>query len=693
VVRLHGAWPGGAPRPELIEPMTTPVEGRYAGRLCDTAIGSYVEVPSHPVLALVEGFAVCVYCWPSAPERPWDQGLVAKGVVDGVGGYRLSLGPDAAVRFRVSGPDGAAEVASPIPLREREWYRLEAVFDAGAEELRFTQQPLSPWLAQEAVRSRMPCAAGPEPSRCPLLIGAAHASTPGHAVGAFNGKLEGPVIDQAGGHVAAWVFDPLAPYPHVPDRGPHDLAGVMHNGPLRAVTTHDWNAVHGDDFRVAPEKYAAVYLHEEDIDDAGWPVVAELDVPDHWQSGVYAFRLVSGDQTEFVPFFVAPSSESPKDGLAVLLPTFTYLAYGNYHVTARDHELMRGLGLADRIRPTARNRYLDEHPELGLSLYDYHVDGSVCQSVSRRRPVVDMRPDYVYPLTGAGRHFSADLALLGWLERSGHAYFVITDDDLHRHGLELVRGYPAVLTGSHPEYCTAPMREALAAYVEGGGNLIYLGGNGFYWYASVDGNRPHAIEVRRGNAGTRPGSSGPGESRHIGDGCQGGLWRHLGTPPEALTGVGFVAQGWGEGAGYARLPDAEDPIAAFVFDGVGAEVVGEFGPLGGAAADEIDCVRRSLGTPAAALRLASSRGRHSDHYQRAIEDLLFTLPHRGGADDHELGADMVLCEVPGGGRVFSVGSVAWSLCVSSAPAPNDISRITDNVIREFVGGSAERLGA
>ena len=88
------------------------------------------------------------------------------------------------------------------------------------------------------------------------------------------------------------------------------------------------------------------------------------------------------------------------------------------------------------------------------------------------------------------RHFAADLHLIEWLETKRFRYDVITDEDLHRDGEALLSPYKVVLTGSHPEYWTTPMMDALEAYLTSGGRLMYLGGNGFYWVTDRLG-RPH----------------------------------------------------------------------------------------------------------------------------------------------------------------------------------------------------------
>jgi N,N-dimethylformamidase len=56
---------------------------------------------------------------------------------------------------------------------------------------------------------------------------------------------------------------------------------------------------------------------------------------------------------------------------------------------------------------------------------------------------------------------------------------------------------------------------------------------------------------------------------------------------------------------------------------------------------------------------------------------------RGGAQDPDVRADMTYLETPGGGSVFSVGSIAWTASLSHAGYANNVARLTRNVLREF----------
>jgi N,N-dimethylformamidase len=182
------------------------------------------------------------------------------------------------------------------------------------------------------------------------------------------------------------------------------------------------------------------------------------------------------------------------------------------------------------------------------------------------------------------RHFPADTHLLDWLTAKGIGFDVVTDHDLDREGEALLRPYHAVVTGSHPEYHTPNTLTALQEYVDNGGRLAYLGGNGFYWRIATSAEIPDVVEVRRAEDGIRAWAAEPGEYFQALDGGYGGLWRRNGRPPQIPCGVGFSARGLFEGSYYRRMPGAADPRTAWTFEGIDDEILGDFGLSGGGAA-------------------------------------------------------------------------------------------------------------
>jgi N,N-dimethylformamidase len=298
--------------------------------------------------------------------------------------------------------------------------------------------------------------------------------------------------------------------------------------------------------------------------------------------------------------------------------------------------------------------------------------------------MLNMRPDYRIWSTGAPRGLGADLHLVDWLTEKGHRHDTITDGDLHRDGLDLLRDYRVLITGSHPEYWSGPMLDALRAYLDGGGRVMYLGGNGFYWVTSVAAEAPYLIEVRRGYAGTRVWESEPGEYHHSTTGERGGLWRYRGRSPNALVGIGFAGEGISPRAPGYRRSDDSSAIAEMVFAGVDEDPFGDYGLImDGAAGDEIDRADPRFGTPRHTRVLASSTG-HSDHYQLVCEDILVTHPGLGGEENADVRSDITFTETAGGGAAFAAGAITWCGSLSHDGYDNGVSRITENVLEAFL---------
>jgi N,N-dimethylformamidase len=177
--------------------------------------------------------------------------------------------------------------------------------------------------------------------------------------------------------------------------------------------------------------------------------------------------------------------------------------------------------------------------------------------------------------------------------------------------------------------------------------------------------------------------SAPGEVHHASTGELGGIWRLRGRAPQRLTGIGFTAQGFDESLPYELTEAASDPRAAWIFDGVDTQSIGAYGSvLGGAGGFEIDRADPALGTPPHALVLATARG-FSDVYQGASEDILTSDSKQGGTVSPLVRADIVFYETPNGGAVFSTGSIAWCGALLDDDGANDVSRVTENVLRQF----------
>ena len=445
--------------------------------------------------------------------------------------------------------------------------------------------------------------------------------------------------------------------------------GLLRQLPARAVTGPDWDGSE-QAWKHKPEHYDAIHFHSDDIYDAQWPLTATFNSPVDLKSGIYAFRIRQGDEVDRIPFFVRPAAGAQTADIALLMSSCTYMAYANHRMLFEGADFV-----AARTKLRPEHEYIRQHRSVGPSMYEKHADGSGVMYSSRRRPVLQLRP-------GAdGWNFTPDTNINAFLDHLNVGHDIIADEDLHHDGYDALAPYRVIVTGSHPEYWSSAMIEALDKWQRNGGRLLYLGGNGFYWRVAFSDAWPGAIELRRAEDGVRNWQTEAGESYHSFSGEYGGLWRRLGRAPNALVGVGFAAQGFERATAYRRSEASYDSRVAWIFDGVGNEMIGTSGLGGGAAGQEVDSYNQALGSPPHAVVLASATDFGPDMTRTKEElDASIVVP----SPDPVVRADMVFFETPGGGAVFSVGSISWFGALARNEFDNDVARITGNVVRRFL---------
>ena len=174
-------------------------------------------------------------------------------------------------------------------------------------------------------------------------------------------------------------------------------------------------------------------------------------VPNTLRSGCYAMPLRAGPGKglgeEYAVFFVR--AKKPKAPIALLIPTASYLAYANEHLSFDAQIIQPMTGQPPIVSDIDIEMY--KNWEFGLSTYDNWADGNgVCYS-SYRRPIVNMRPKYRISSMGVPWQFPADLSIVAWLENQKYDYEILTDEDLHNEGIDALKPYKCVLTGTHGE--------------------------------------------------------------------------------------------------------------------------------------------------------------------------------------------------------------------------------------------------
>jgi N,N-dimethylformamidase len=585
-----------------------------------------------------------------------------------IGNFDLQLGTDGAIAMRI----GDQVMSLEQPLRLRHWYTVAATLDG--DILTISQTPLgrddtTAVSVRFAIKSELPLSGRPVVAAC--MDGDL-------ATQHFNGKIQAPSIKADGKVIAAWDFSRDIQTTVVKATTGPDLALV--NFPTRAVTGAAWDASEMN-WNHKPEHYAAIHFHEDDIYDFEWKTDFTFTIPADMPSGAYVMRLDCDTNSDAVTFFVCASPGQPKSKLCVLVSTFTYAIYGNHARPDFDPAWQ------DRMDAWGAYPYNPaDYKHYGLSTYNYHSDGSGICHASHRRPLFNMRPGFLTfggtPCSGL-RHFQADSHLISWLHAKGIDYDLVTDLDLHNEGVAAIRGYSAVTTATHPEYHTEESLNALRDYRDGGGNLLYLGGNGFYWRIAIHHENESLLEIRRAEDGIRAWAAEPGEYYNAFDGKYGGLWRRNARAPQDLVGVGFAAQGEFYGEPYKRV--CTDPNYDWVFDGVSDELIGDFGFSGnGAAGYELDHMDPRLGTPDNAVLLARSVNRDVK-FMLALEEQLTHLTNlSGGPAADVMHADMIYFDLPGGGSVFSTGSITFCGSLPWNGFDNNVSRLLENVLTKFL---------
>ena len=693
------------------EAVASVVAGEYAVGTQFTQVGAYVEVPdtaSH--LGASSGLSVHLHLWSTTPGKR--QGVIARWSEAESRGWALVI-EDGHLVLMASDGQQQSRVRLEQPLFPEIWYSVVARIDVAAKTLSLSQV-----ATVNSVNSRFgrmvnldsdgaalaPLVAVPGNPSVPLLMaGLAETSLASRprVVALFNGKLDGPKLyghalsdkDVAALHAGEPGPAPLAhwdfaagttrrgiPTDAVQDVSGNGLHGFCINQPDRGMTGWNWDGLE-EHFVHCPEQYGALWFHEDSLDDCRWVRTLSFAVPNDLPSGCYALKLAQGEKTDRVPFFVVPPKGTATARIALVVPTFSYLAYANSQVllnAATGQSVMGVLTTLDDL-----DLELNVTPAWGRSAYDYHVDGRGVQYSTWRRPILNLRPDYRHEF-GSVWQFPADLHLVDWLTVKGFAFDVITDHDLQAEGASLLARYAVVLSPSHAEYTSSQMLDAYEDYFASGGRGMYLGANGFYWITSQHPEKPWLIEVRKGETGDQAWRGRPGELFHSTTGERGGLWRMRARAPQKIWGTGYTSHGLDVSAPYHQLPDARDPRVAFIFDGIGPqEIIGNFGLVNeGAAGLELDRIDYTLGTPPNTLLLASSYG-HSASAMLVPEDQYFAYPGITGRDNPLVRADIAYVTTRQGGAVFSASSMAWCGSLSHADYANNVSRMTENVLRRF----------
>lgn len=716
------------------ESIAAPFAHSYPGRNQLSVLGSFAEIAEPAALDRATSFTVAASVLPTLVKRGTEMGgaefaaaalgqgeargrsqhIIARWDDAKKAGWSLALDEKDRVVFYAGDGSGAVDsVVLSQPLAKKRWVRIAAAYDASTRRVRLTQESVSdsPGDAVWRVSEFAEGSAAHLTQAGALRLGAASGGPGNEAIAVrpadpFNGKLDcvrivhGALDDSAvrklhraglPGEVSAkplgwWDFAKGAGTLEVHDVSGNGLDGKTFNLPERAVVGVRWDGTQFD-WRTAPKHYSAIYFHDSALIDSGWKTDFEFRVPSGLRSGIYAAKLKHGASEDYIPFYVVPGKSAPKAKVALLLPTYTYLAYANtvgISYYTRSKEIVDAGGKKKVVQEEWMPVYSEEKTavdflwqhffDFGMGVYRFHSDGAPVRHATMRIPNISDRPK------AFRKHLTADTDIIEWLEHEEIAYDVITDDLLDREGPDLLSGYTVLLTGSHAEYLTLKTRDAYLAFTSGGGRLMSIGGNSFHNRISVHPQVPGVIECRKKMGGTVSGNDVQFEAFSEFDGLPAGKFRELGLPANQIHGLGMTdLEPMEKGTYYRCLPAAQNPRARFIFAGVAGDVIGNFGKMGGGVvAEEIEHADYLQGTPGHALIVARSENMA---WPLVSEDGLTAREYRLNFNPK---AEIVFYETPNGGAVFAVGSMAWRGGLYHNNFNNSVAQVTGNVLRRFM---------
>jgi hypothetical protein len=432
-----------------------------------------------------------------------------------------------------------------------------------------------------------------------------------------------------------------------------------------------------------------------------WPASVEIDVPEGWRSGFYDVTLTAdgapADRAVSHACFVVRAGATPA-GTLLVLATNTYNAYNSWggrslYTGGTQGSFRRPFGrgmvhreATDRDDRKSPPRRPGEEPD---------VDGERYQRYRFARGL----PGFI----GSAGWYTYERRFVEWAEAEGVQLDLAVSADLE-HGASLLAGYDLVLGVGHDEYWSAGGRDAVEAFVAGGGTYASLSGNTMFWQVRLEDDGATMVchkysapttdpRALAGDTAAMTGmwcdpAVGRPESAFLGAGSAYGLYNRFGRATARGSG-GFTVyrdDHWllaGTGLRYGDLLGADDAVVGY--ETVGCRLTFDELQLPVAAGGDStpDGVEVVAFTPSSNLAMGE--------YPKSIAalddqgDLEFIATRLYGRLDDETrarvrhgNAVIVVCRPFGadGGEVITVGSTDWVFGLGD-PA---VAQVTRNIL-------------
>jgi hypothetical protein len=355
------------------------------------------------------------------------------------------------------------------------------------------------------------------------------------------------------------------------------------------------------------------------------------------RSGLYYFHAKT-ETGEFFSFPLVVAPAKPQAPVAVIASTNTWNAYNAFG--GRSNYIM-----AARMLETPVVNSKSDLPRYRLADYGEWKSSDTFEPLSFDRPEpYNHVPEHVQctdPIKGRQScHLApAEWRVLGWLEQQGVTYDLYSDYQVHDGTLELDR-YRVLVLNVHPEYWSAEMYWKVKRWVfEGGGRVLYLGGNGLNC----------RVEFLDNGRAMRCFNQWPA-------GCESRFHRQVESEAN-LLGVVYSDAGAMTVAPYEVIASRH-----WVFAGTGLRKGDRFGA---------QTLHERYGPGAS--------GHETDKISPSSPKNIVLLAKGLNPDDG--GAHLTYFETPNGGAVFSAGSITYPAALLCDRA---VSKITANVLACFL---------
>jgi hypothetical protein len=422
-----------------------------------------------------------------------------------------------------------------------------------------------------------------------------------------------------------------------------------------------------------------------------WPAALQIPVETDWRSGYYAVSVIAGGERADACFIVVSDERDPAPTLMVLATT-TWNAYNDWGGPS----LYTGGTRVSFERPFARGFLVKPEPVGRMMQPETDREAMGYRRWSRPLGLSDW--------SGGAGWWNWERSFLRWAEANGYRIDLATSQDLDGRP-DLLDGYRLSLHVGHDEYWSRGMREALDAFVGGGGNAAIFSGNTCFWQVRFEDDR-RAMTCFKYRADEDPVLGTPDEHLLT------GAWsdRRVGHPETSTIGLTFTRGGYsryGLGAPEASGGYTVHRPDHWAFDGTGLGAGDAFGDRDAIVAYEVDGCAFSvrdgvpvpthedgapemleiLATAPASLWTQEEQPTRYAHEPGEREHVAMALFGDGWADHIDVLADnhavMGTFERPGGGTVFNAGVIDWAFGLKHGDPV--VGRITRNVLDRLSG--------